>query len=232
MTTHAHIIGPGYESGNGGDTPEAYDYEALFIAGAVPAYNPTFAPSYTAGTVLGAHSVAELGELLAAKDYEQNQIEAAFAALDKSKIPADVLADWIRDWTALKARYQAARFLAQSKIAATAGNLILGPSLTDAELEWQGVLHALTLTTGHYVKGDVQDLYIRVRALGAHVDESHVPQPTVSADADAVAFKQLDAIAKVIESTVDKAVESDTAKIVTAAVVVLGLGVLVYAFKK
>jgi hypothetical protein len=145
------------------------------------------------GTILGNHSVAELSELLTAKDVEQDRIESAFAALDKSKVPVDLLSDWTQDWAALKGRYAQARAAALVKIEDTKGQLLLSAANTGAEDEWQHVLHALTRVTGHYQKGDVQDVYNRVVAMGAQVDMKNIPQPSASSDSDLIAFKQLDA---------------------------------------
>lgn len=193
------------------------DYATCYLAGvAIPGF-------------VGDHSVAELRELLAAKDYEQDQIEIAVQKLGDA-LHQDPT--WQAEWSALQKSYQAARKVAAARIAATS---IVPANYDPAETEFQGILRSLTLNPGHYTRGDIEDLYIRLRAIGGTVDESHVPQPSASADSEMVAFKKLDAAAKAIEDAARKAKEAATPELsttLTIALVALGVGALVYAIKK
>lgn len=113
--------------------------------------------------ILGGHNVAELKDLVAAKDGEVNALGTAYAALqDKSKIDAT----WLPDYTALRTRYQIARGTAQTLID-NAANAYSGDT-SPAEDEYNGVLLALQQNPPNTTKGDSYDLYNRFMLAGGN----------------------------------------------------------------
>ncbi len=146
-------------------------------------------------TIFGQHTFAELKELIAAKDYEHTQIQAAYDAKPAIVNAADP--KWSNDWQAFLARYKSARLVCLAEIA-TAGATTLGASLsvTPAEKQWQTLLHTLTQDPSKpYTDLDEQGLFVRLQKAGVQPDVSHVPQPT-SADIDLGVYKGADDLLK------------------------------------
>lgn len=156
------------------------------------------------GTVLGLYSVAELNDLLKAKDVEMAAIGARVAASKDPSIQSD--------WAALLSRYKAAKAQAQTAISQalqtgagktpfslwnieevigdTARSLL--PDNMNATPEtnaaYAGILSALQKTPGIVSPGDKQDIGNRLIAAGWK-PKYKVPQPEKKSDVD-VAFYQ------------------------------------------
>lgn len=123
------------------------------------------------GTVLGKHTVAELKDLVDAKDYTLKQIESLFK---QAPVNDKRLGDWITDWGKLRSRYNAARLKANDAIT---GFHILPDSASPAEDEYNAIIMALQPAYPSESKGDLQDLYRRIVDMGLKPDLSETPQP-------------------------------------------------------
>jgi hypothetical protein len=149
-------------------------------------------------TILGQESVAELRDLVAAKDYTFGQIQQAydaFAAQWKAQDPAGH-DDWLSDWRARKAKYLAARVIAATAFARGQAAFV-SETLVPAPIEYDLVLASLTKDAKSGVqKGDLQELFDRLSAArGAQVDLSRTPQPQAT-DVDLSVYKATDDLDK------------------------------------
>jgi hypothetical protein len=173
-------------------------------------------------TVLGQQTVAELRDLLAAKDYTVRQIEQAYAEFAPSWSSRDAAAatQWKADWTAFRKRYDVARAGAQHAID-FAKLTPVSDSLLPADSEFQAVLRALKQVDGTITKGDLQDLYSRISSAGKAPDVSQTPQPTAP-DADLRAYKAADTAVKTVEQA-ERAVAKSAESALSPKVVVFGL---------
>ena len=131
--------------------------------------------------ISGKYTVAELRDLLKAKDADLTQLEAAWRAFDKTWMSYDSAADnaWMADFNALKQRYGAAR-AAAGKVLALADPLLnsIGEAFTPADAEYRGLLRALQKTDGVVSAGDLQDLYLRLQtAMNQHAASIGQPAP-------------------------------------------------------
>ena len=173
-------------------------------------------------TVLGQQTVAELRDLLAAKDYTVRQIEQAYKdfASTWEKRDASAFTDWTADWHTFRRRYDAARASAQHAIDGAKLNP-LSDSLLPADAEYQGVLHALKQVDGTITRGDLQDLYNRITAAGKTPDVSQTPQPKAP-DEDLRAYKAADTAVKAVE-TAERAVAKSAENALSPKVVIAGL---------
>jgi hypothetical protein len=137
------------------------------------------------GTLDGAHTLAEVGELLTAKDYERDQIQAA-ADLN-AKLIATKDPTWLADWKAYRDRYAKARFSVAFKVGAAG----VGGKLIKAEDSWNEILATQkTNPQGPYTDKDPQGLFIRLQKIGVTPDVSKTPQP-VEKDIDLELLKAL-----------------------------------------
>lgn len=136
--------------------------------------------------LFGHHVVAELKDLVSAKDFVIAKTEAFRATV------AAPDASWDADWAAFKARYAKAHASAMVKILAfdsaftqamSLGQAGVRSSVVPCEDEYQGILTALTRIAGSLSKGDYQELYNRIDPTGKAIDFSKMPQPT-AVDAD------------------------------------------------
>lgn len=171
-------------------------------------------------TILGQHTVNEIQDLLAAKDYTIKQIKTARDTMVWTDPVA--AADWDKDFAALNKRYDAAALRARAVIIstyATSGGAV------PAEGTYQDVLSALSKIPGTTQKGDLQDLSNRLKEAGAAQDFSQMPQPKAT-DADLAGFKAADTTIKAGESAAGKAAPIFGAGVALATVVgIIGLGV-------
>lgn len=168
-------------------------------------------------TVLGHHTVAEVKELMANKDYVLNVTRLGREAFT---FPDQLQGlDWDKDWLIFLARYAAAHAAADAKIHGFLSRNI-DPTVVPAEDEWQGLLRAMKIEDGVITKGDMDDLISRLAQAGVKLDFSKAPQPN-STDVDLEVFKSTDKATKVIESGT-KSFLSTTAIIGGAALVVGG----------
>ncbi len=143
------------------------------------------------------YSVAELRDLLVAKDQEMKALEDAWRAYDPTWMGVDSAGDnvWMADFNTLKARYGAARGSANAAIALGEASKKPDNEIA-ADGEYRGVLRALQVQSGLVSAGDLQDLWNRLQnAMTAHAVASgfkppviHVPggvwQPTKGSDVD------------------------------------------------
>ena len=173
-------------------------------------------------SVLGKQTVAELKDLLAAKDYTVGQLDRAYADFAPSWVNRDPqgFTDWTSDWNALHRRYESARASAQRAIDLAKVN-VLGDSLIVADVEYHGMLTALKQVDGTITKGDLQELVNRITAAGKAPDLSQTPQPTAQ-DADLGAYKAADAAVKVVEGA-GESLKKSAASLLTPKAVVVGL---------
>lgn len=150
--------------------------------------------------IAGQHTVAELRELLAAKDFDIAAVQdVANAALGPwhTTNPGEATA-WGIDWAKLLARYGIAKGDAELAIAAAAIAVLTPDNLIPAESPWRAVLHALTPTPGVLTPDSFQGLVMRLQGwLGHPLDFTGQPQPT-STDADLVAFQATDSALKAL----------------------------------
>jgi hypothetical protein len=141
--------------------------------------------SPSVGTVLGDPSVAELIDLVAAKDYEIAQLEQAYADFSPTWVQKDSAAyvAWVNDWTALKTRYAIARSSAETDISIAKISPVPNNAI-NAKTTYNGILFAMSPVPNTVSTGSLQDIYNRITAAGGKVDMSKVPQPKPGTDLD------------------------------------------------
>jgi hypothetical protein len=153
----------------------------------------------TVGTL---YSVAELQDLLAAKDPDLASMEAQFHTLDPQWRKLDPKADnaWLSDYNALKTRYSIARAAAAATIAAASILPDAVLPLAPADPQYRMILKSLQSTEGLTSPGDFQDLFQRLadaktqirNAQGLPYEglfEPPVAQPRRGSDADEAFIK-------------------------------------------
>jgi len=156
-------------------------------------------------TILGMATIAELRDLLKAKDYTIDQLTEAWTGFLPTWAQRDLtgMQDYQHDFDALVSRYQKARARAQAAIDDAAyhrahpgfGERVPADSLINAQSEWDGVLDALNpdWRNNGRPKGSLQDLNDRLqKAQGKAVDYRDMPQPAINSDADLNLFKKAD----------------------------------------
>lgn len=138
-------------------------------------------------TVAGMHSVAELEDLVKAKQYTVSQLTNAYKAFADKWQTMDRIGhdDWLNDWRAFAIRYEKAILSAKAVMTIAAG-MTLPNALIPAEGTYQEVLRACTRQTdGSYSKGDLQDLHNRLsQAREKEVEYPKMPQPGIHTDLD------------------------------------------------
>lgn len=138
-------------------------------------------------TIFGSYTVAELIDLLAAKDYEIGQIQQAIDSRHGNPVDATFAADW----KAVQDRYNAAKTVANAAIALA--KVTPGPnSMILADSEYQGVLKAVKQDPSTITKGDLQDIHNRLDAAGSTPVYPKMPQPDPDSDFEENAIKTLD----------------------------------------
>jgi hypothetical protein len=138
------------------------------------------------GTVLGYHTVAELKDLVAAKDAAMRNLARRLGEVSDS--PKFDTASFIPAYNALISRYTIARDAAQKAIDAAA-DAWRSPSLIVAEEEWNNLLSALNPrwkeNTWAPGDGSLEDLYGRVTDAGSiGTYDEPTPQPQQGTDVD------------------------------------------------
>lgn len=141
-------------------------------------------------TVAGVPSVAELRDLVAAKDFEMAAMTKSYADWSPAwvaKDPAGYI-DYTNDWDALQKRYASARHMADNDFSGV-GTVIASAALDETQIPaadgWNAILSALKRDPTTISKGDLQDLYNRIVASGApSPDFTGMPQPKKGSDAD------------------------------------------------
>src|SRR5215471_20284645 len=153
-------------------------------------------------TVANFETVAELKDLVAAKDYTISQLGKARDAFQWGDPAA--ASDWDSDFTALKVRYALARAMADAAFGRAALMLTTPNALIPAPLEWDAIIKAIRQNPDTQTKGDLQDLSDRLNAAGQKVDYSNTPQPKKGQDADLNVYKQADTVIKKGEDAAKK----------------------------
>jgi hypothetical protein len=134
-------------------------------------------------TLFGDWSLAELQELIDAKDKEFQVLDSAYANTQSSQWPnPQVQGDWVNDWTSLKSRYNQAKSAALNVISIAKANFLAPPlSMTTAEPYYSNVIHALKQNPNTITKGDLDDVHQRLNAIKP-IPTYTVPQPSKAND--------------------------------------------------
>ena len=137
-------------------------------------------------TLLGDWSLAELQELIDAKDKEFSVLDSAYANTPSASWSSpQVLADWVNDWMSLKNRYAQAKIAAASRIDAVknAWYNALSPPLSQdsAEPYYTNILRAIKQNPTTITKGDLDDVNHRLNAVKT-IPPYTVPQPSKAND--------------------------------------------------
>lgn len=154
-------------------------------------------------TIAGFHSVAELKELVKAKDFDIAQVQNDADAFVNDWRQGDLAraSQWMIDWVAFRDRYRLARAAAMLTIGAAA-TAPVPDAMIPAEPQWDLVLRALRADESRVAPTDFQGLYTRlVAARGEQTDFSGQPQPTGIEDADLRFFKATEPIAHLVDDT-------------------------------
>lgn len=181
-------------------------------------------------TILGAHTVAELQDWIAALDFQISHVTAA--VMGRGSAHPDFAA-WSNDWNAMLLRYGAAHAAADTAIAV--GSSLFSPpaAVLPAEGEWQGIERALNPDPGGpSMPRNYQGLYNRASAMVGPIDLSDTPQPRKGTDVDLGVYKAADTTIRVGAGAVhdaahDLPLPDDKTKILIAAA--LGLGLVIAA---
>ena len=142
----------------------------------------------------GLYTVAELRDLISAKEVELKALSNAIDSFDASWKVSDPIAEaqWRVDYQAMLARYR----LAWGEAEATIGLADLSPipdNGNPADAQYRDVLTSLQRVDGQVNPGDFQDLWNRlVTAQGAPIPEPPVPQPSSGSDLDLTWYQKLD----------------------------------------
>ena len=138
------------------------------------------------GMVGNAYSIAELIDLIAAKDVSLANLDKLFAEVQAK--PFD-LTDISARLNALKGRYQIARNNAESAITLARLNFLVPNTMIAADNEYKNILAAInpkwqshTWSTGDGSLEDINSALTNMGATGASA--SPIPQPRAGTDAD------------------------------------------------
>jgi hypothetical protein len=132
----------------------------------------------------GEHSTADVADLIESGQYRIDQIGKAYVAITPTWLAKDPkgYGDFTADWTALQARWVAAKARAQT--ATSTSSLLVGaqiPFMSGAGLDnaYNDLLRAMKQggDGAQVQKGDLDDLDRRLRAAGGNPDYSQMPQP-------------------------------------------------------
>lgn len=155
------------------------------------------------GTVLGYWTVAELADLLAAKDATMSNLVNRYTEVKDQ--PHD-FSKFLPAYQALLLRYFAARGPAQDAVD-SAANSIRPTNAILADKEFKDLLSALNPRWQEYTwspgDGSIEDLYSQLQAFGATgKTDVPIPQPTPGSDIDFNALKVTTNITHALESAV------------------------------
>ena len=153
------------------------------------------------GTIGGLYTIAELKDLIAAKDVEVAVLDKDGAAFMPSWQQNDPIAadNWATDFAALKSDYQAKRSFAQSEISTSAWTPLPANTIP-ADPAYRAILASLnSLWESHGIgPGSLSDLRSRLTAAGGKASVYTVPQPKAGSDADLNTYKAADTTLKAI----------------------------------
>lgn len=139
-------------------------------------------------TIANFETVAELQDLLKAKDYDNAEMAKSYAGLDPAKQASDP--PWLTDFTKYRKAYELATVPARAKVFPFSVAPISVTSLIPAPLEWDLVISS---------QKPAQDLYTRLVKMGGFVDGTKMPQPRPLSDTDLEAFKKADEATRAID---------------------------------
>jgi hypothetical protein len=132
----------------------------------------------------GEHSTADVADLIKSGQYRIDQIGKAYVAITPTWLAKDPkgYGDFTADWTALQARWVAAKtkaLTATSTSSMVAGGMTYGLVGTSVDDAWTALLKAMKQggDGAQVQKGDLDDLDRRLTAAGGRVDYSQMPQP-------------------------------------------------------
>jgi hypothetical protein len=96
-------------------------------------------------TTLGLHTVADVSDLLRAKDYEVERLDSAFKAYTAAWAAKDptALSDWRSDWVKLQARYSVVKAAALANVGLNDVANPLPSSMIQDESDYQAILRSL-----------------------------------------------------------------------------------------
>lgn len=179
--------------------------------------------------ILGIPAVSDVRDLVAAKDAELASIYKQYLAFKSQWDAKDAAASgkWLSDYQALKARYNAARALAQKAItSASQSSLPSAFDITPAGDEYYGILDALKIV-GEPTKSAVGDVYSRLIAAGAPKTNYVVPQPLPGTDFDLNLYQATGNVLEAIDpGLVGKQGTSTLEKIVIGASIIGAIGTI------
>ena len=133
-------------------------------------------------TILGEQSLAELRDLISAKDVEFNMIRMALANTPQSSWPNNaVYNDWMNDWITLQSKYNTARAKALADIDAGSKGFITDLSIQPAQDDWNALIASIQPVHLTTTKGDLVDVHQRLNAIKP-IASYVVPQPIKSSD--------------------------------------------------
>jgi hypothetical protein len=179
------------------------------------------------GTVTGYYTVAELKDLIAAKDATIRNLLAEYDEV-KDK-PIDFTA-FLAALQALLIRYQNAKAVAQLTID-EAADAWRPDNMVVADSEYKGILAACNPRWQEYTwspgDGSLEDLFDQVRAFGSTgVNNEPIPQPSKGTDIDFETLRDVTKVTEQLEATADY---FDTKHLIAYAIVG---GVLLLLFPK
>lgn len=185
-------------------------------------------------TVLGKNTVGDVVDLLNAKTYDVNRLEANIFAFQPhwGQVDPSALNDFMYDWTEFLARWGTAVDAANGTIRALPNAPL---ALIPDQGDFDALLRALKKVDGVISKGDYDDLWKRLNDAntqwGGNADFSNwnTPQPTMP-DADITALQLADEVLGSPSS--HKAAESELKKDLTIAGVAIGVAAVAYGAVK
>lgn len=177
------------------------------------------------GTIAGAHTIAEVKDLIKAHQYTIDQTERAYNAkafeLSRSNPQANQL--WLNDWRILRARWDSAVAKAQQEIDSWR---VMPDNLSEAEAEYIGLIQAIQLSYPELrvSYGDLTDLVGRLSDLGAAPDLSQTPQPDQDSDFDFNVIREIEPL-NVVDKALNK-VKDNKKTLIIVGVLAAGAGFL------
>jgi len=139
--------------------------------------------------ILGQYSVADLRDLVKAKDADMaalGNVQASFGPTWQAHDPVG-WSDWKKDYDALAHKYAGGRGNADVVFAAQKINPA-SEDVTPANDAYMLIIRILQPVEGTTTKGDKMDLFNRIVAEGGKVSDYQVPQP-VAKDWDLVVYQ-------------------------------------------
>jgi hypothetical protein len=174
---------------DGADFGHDFSEQPKFVGGLPPEY----------GLVMNMYTIAELKDLIAAKDAEVKHLaDTASIFLPKWR-SKDVTAAgvWESDYNVFSGKYKAARKTAQDTI--DGASSLIPESMNPADDEYRGLLSAMNpmWTQNTWGPGSIEDLSDRITKAGAVQKPYTVPQPRKGTDFDLNTMNSLPDVTKI-----------------------------------